>query len=117
METILDSVKLMFTVLQMSFVYGGNISLNKKTMITTPREGFLLEGDIIKELRSVSMITCNQKCLHDFTCHSTNVQIVNAESFPVVNICQLMSDNLKSKDNALVESPGWIYNDLKVRIV
>ena len=115
MKTIFVSVKLiMLNVLQISYVYGGNIPLNKKTMITTPRKGFRLEGNIIKELKSLSMITCNQKCLHDFTCHSTNVQIINADSLPVVNICQLMSDNLKSKGNALVKSPGWIYNDLKV---
>ena len=114
MESTLVGVKLLFTVSQISLAYGESFVLGRKTAITKPLEGFRLRGRIITELKTVSMMTCTQKCLRDSTCQSTNVEIINAEDFPIVHVCHLMSDNLDGMDNALIKGSGWIYSDVEV---
>ena len=99
---------------QPSFVYGQKGTLMTKIATTEPREGFRLDGKVITELTTVSMITCALKCLLHFLCKSTNVHLAKTENFPIVDVCQLMLDKLGGMDNELVQSAGWIYSDIEV---
>ena len=104
--------KLTFMIFELLQVLGDRCSTTKLAAITIPRLGFRLNGKVIDEHRSVSMITCKLKCLHHSKCLSTNV-LRHSRSF-FVDICQLISDNLESRAGGLTTNPRWIYTEVKV---
>ena len=110
-------VKMAFVVVSLSLNTDGNVSNSiKRTAITEPHEGYRLNGKVINDFYAVSLNICTQKCLHHSDCKSINVLITD-EKFPVVDICQLMSDDLQSTRNGLVSDSRWTYNAVKVRLI
>ena len=110
----LPLIKIIFVAIKISVLYGNTSNSTTISALADSREGYRLFGKIIDEFDVESLITCIHRCLHYSNCKSTNALI--GERFPVVDVCQLMSDNLQSIPNGLEAGEGWIYSDVKVRL-
>ena len=96
-----------------------NYRLEYTTMITghssQNMEGFRLKGNVINELKMVSVITCTQQCLRHSSCSSINV-LFKADNV-IAKVCELIDENLESMPHGLVASPGWMYYSVVASIL